>query len=299
MRASGAAPTELIGSAAVTGEFEVDGMDAPPPARKGPTPAPEPMVYVTTPRPGVLRRAGAGGWHVFSGFWFLLRHPELWPLAALPAFLAAVGVIGGLFLGAYSMRWLEGALLPAPGRISAGLGVVLLLALWVGALAAGVILGLGVALLLSAPILERLSRRVEEYVRVVLPGSGGLRWEIAQSLKSGLYFLAAAPVLLLLSIVPVIGPVAGLAWSSHALAMQQTEMPLARRGLDFRARLRWQRRYLAESLGFGAAGLLILIVPCANFLLAPALTVGGTLMVLELDEDLVPPDRRPVNAPRR
>jgi hypothetical protein len=33
------------------------------------------------------------------------------------------------------------------------------------------------------------------------------------------------------------------------------------------------------------------VVPCANFLLAPALTVGGTLMVLELEEDLVPPDR--------
>jgi hypothetical protein len=44
---------------------------------------------------------------------------------------------------------------------------------------------------------------------------------------------------------------------------------------------------------------MMLLVPCANFLLAPALTVGGTLMVLELDEDLVPPDRRPVKPPRR
>lgn len=257
------------------------------------------MVYVSTPRPGALRRAGAGGWHVFSGLWFLLRHPELWPLAALPAFLAAVGVIGGLFLGAYSMRWLEGAVLPAPSRISAAVGVVLMLALWIGALGAGVILGLAVALLLSSPILERLSRRVEEYVRVALPGGGGLRWEILQSLKSGLYLLGAAPVLLLLSIVPVFGPVAGLTWSAHALALQETEMPLARRGLDFRARLRWQRRYLAESLGFGAAALIVLLVPCANFILAPALTVGGTLMVLELDEDLVPPDRRPPKPARR
>jgi len=246
----------------------------------------------------VLRRAGAGGWHVFSGFWFLLRHPDLWPLAVLPAILAAVCVIGGLFLGAYSMRWLEGALLPAPSRISAGVGVVLMLALWVGALGAGVILGLAVALLLSSPILDRLSRRVEEYVRVVLPSGSSLRWEIVQSLKSGAYFLVAAPVLLLLSVIPVVGPVAGLVWSAHALALQEAEMPLARRGLDFRARLRWHRRYLAESLGFGMAALVLLLVPCANFFLAPALTVGGTLMVLELDEDLVPPDHKPAKPVR-
>jgi uncharacterized protein involved in cysteine biosynthesis len=261
--------------------------------------SPEPLVYVTTPRPGALRRAGAGAWHVFSGFWYLLRHPELWPLAVLPTLVAAVCVIGGLFLGAYSMRWLEGALLPAPGRISAGLGVVLMLALWVGALGAGVILGLAVALLLSAPILERISRRVEEQVRVSLPqGGGSWRWDVAQSFKSGLYFLAAAPVVLLLSVVPVVGPAAGLTWGAHALAMQEAEMPLARRGLDFRARLRWHRRFLAESLGFGVAGLVLLVVPCANFLLAPALTVGGTLMVLELEEDLVPPDRKTLRARR-
>jgi hypothetical protein len=33
-----------------------------------------------------------------------------------------------------------------------------------------------------------------------------------------------------------------------------------------------------------------LLVPLANFLLAPALAVGGTLLVLELEEDLVVPD---------
>jgi uncharacterized protein involved in cysteine biosynthesis len=264
----------------------------------GPRPA-EPLVYVSTPRPGVLRRGGAGAWHVFSGFWYLLRHPDLWPLAALPTLLAGVCVIGGLFLGAYSMRWLEGALLPAPGRISAGLGVVLMLALWVGALGAGVMLGLAVALLLSAPILERISRRVEERVRVTVPrGGASWRWDVAQGFKSGVYFLAAAPVVLLLSVIPLVGPLAGLAWGAHALAMQETELPLARRGLDFRARLRWQRRFLAENIGFGVSGLVLLVVPCANFLLAPALTVGGTLMVLELEEDLVPPDRKGAALPR-
>ena len=261
----------------------------------------EPMVYVATPRPGVMRRAGAGAWHVFAGLWYLIRHPALWPLAALPTALAGVFLAGGLGLGTYSMRFLETALLPEPGRLSAGLSVVLMLALWVGALGAGVLLGLGLALLLSAPILERLSRRVEEQVRVTVPRDGGTwRWEVAQSFKSALYMLAAAPIVLLLSVIPVLGALAGLAWGAHALAMQQSEMPLARRGLDFRARWRWHRRFLAESLGFGGGALVVLMVPCANFLLAPALTVGGTLMVLELEEDLVPTDRKttPVNRAR-
>lgn len=276
----------------MTGEFEVDGIEGPP-AGTPPAGAPPsgPMVYVASPRPGVLRRAGAGAWHVFSGFWFLLRHPPLWPLAALPTFLAAVFVMGGLFLGAYSMRWLEGTLMPPSGRLSAALSLVLYLALWVAAVGAGVILGLGIALLLTAPILERISRRVEQEVRVVPPSGGTWKWELAQSFKAGLYFLAAAPVMLLLGLVPVVGPLIGLAWGAYALALQQAELPLARRGFDFRARVRWHRRFLAESLGFGIAGLVLLIVPCANFLLAPALTVGGTLMVLELEEDLVPPDR--------
>ena len=258
---------------------------------QGTAPPPPVNVYVATPRPGTLRRAGAGAWHAFSGLWFLIRHPDLWPLAALPALLAAIGILGGLMLGAYSMRFLETAVLPAPCRLPAVLGFLLLLALWVGTLGSGMMLGLGLALLLAAPVLERLSRRVEEKVRVNVPGGRGWKWEIAQSVKGALYFLAAVPVVLLVSLVPLVGSIIGMSWGAHALSVQQTDAPLTRRGLDFRGRLRWHRRFLAESMGFGIAGLVLLIVPCANFLLGPALVVGGTLMVLELEEDLFAPDR--------
>jgi hypothetical protein len=33
-----------------------------------------------------------------------------------------------------------------------------------------------------------------------------------------------------------------------------------------------------------------LVVPLANFLVGPALAVGGTLLVLELEDQLIPPD---------
>jgi uncharacterized protein involved in cysteine biosynthesis len=245
----------------------------------------------------------AGAWHLLSGFWFLFRRPSLWPLAALPTLLALVCVLCGMALGLFSIPWLETHLLPGRGKVAEGLGILLSLTLYLGALLAGAIAGLAVALLLSAPILERLSRRVEAYVRVhVVEHEGGLRWEIAQAFRGALYFLFAAPIVLLLSLIPLVGPPLGLLWGAHCVAFQETDMPLARRGMDFGQRRAWHRQYRPESLGFGLVGLVFLFVPLANFLVAPALTVGGTLMVLELEENLVPPDRperreRPRGAP--
>jgi uncharacterized protein involved in cysteine biosynthesis len=158
-----------------------------------------------------------------------------------------------------------------------------MLALWFGGAAAGLLVGLAVALLLAAPALERLSRLVEARVTGrVMESSAGPSWELLHAFKGALYFVAAAPLAFLLSLVPFVGPLIGALWGAHALAFQHTDAPLARRGLGFEARRAWHRRWRAESLGFGLGGLITLVVPLANFLLAPALTVGATLLVLEL-----------------
>lgn len=240
--------------------------------------------------PGLFMRLGAGAWHVPAGFVFLLRNPPLWPLAILPAALAALCLALGLVAGYFSIPPLESLLIPGRDRVPDWLNLVLTLVLWAGALAAGMALGLAVALLLSAPALERLSRQVEARVRGRASDlSRGTGWELAQSLRGALYFLAAAPGILLLSVLPLVGPLLGALWGAHALAFQQTEAPLARRGLDFASRREWHRCWKAESLGFGLAGLVTLVVPLANLLLTPVLAVGGTLLVLELEEGL-PPD---------
>jgi CysZ protein len=243
-------------------------------------------------RPGILRRAAAGAWHVPAGFVFLARNPPLWPLAILPAVLAVVCVIGGFFLGLYAITGLEKTLVPGEGKIAERLGFVLTLALWAGAVIAGMILGLAVALLLSAPILERVSRQVEARVRgEAIEHSRGLGWEMLQAFKGSMYFVLSAPVVLLLSLVPLVGPVAGMLWGAHALAFQQTDVPLARRGRDFRARRAWHRRYRAESIGFGLAGLVTVLVPFAILLIGPALAAGGTLLVIEFEEGVPAPER--------
>jgi CysZ protein len=244
--------------------------------------------------PGLARRAAAGAWNVPAGFLFLARRPRLWPLAALPAALAALLLLAGFVLGLYWGPSIEGAILRRFGQLPAWLDFSMALAAWVGTVGAGVLVGLAVALLLAAPALDLLSRRVEAMaVGQSTDAGGGLRWEVAQSLRGALYFLVRAPGMLLVGLVPLVGPALSAVWAAHALAFQSTDAALARRGLAFGARRAWHRRFRAESLGLGLAGLMTLLVPCAGFLLAPALVTGGTLLVGELSE---PPTAPPAAA---
>lgn len=232
----------------------------------------------------MLRRAAAGAWHVPAGFAYLMRNPGLWPASLLPVGLAVVCLFLGAVGGVFAIARLEPALLPAAEHAPDALGFLLLLALWFGGGAAGLLFGLAVALLLAAPALERLSRLVEARVAGSATGAPlGLSWDLLHAFRGALYFAFAAPLVFLLSLVPVVGPLIGALWGAHALAFQHTEAPLARRGCGFEARRAWHRRWRAESMGFGLAGLITLLVPLANFLLAPALAVGATLLVLELD----------------
>lgn len=233
--------------------------------------------------PNWPRRVAAGAWHVLGGIGFLVRHPGTWPLAALPAFLAVLFWFLGLFLGLFLGPKVDPLVIPRalPGLLRFPLTWLL----WVGLAIAGMVVGLALALLLAAPVLERLSRKVEQTVRgTVVDRSRGTKWEILQSVKGALFFLAAALVALPIPLVPVVGPFLAALWASQALALQQTEAPLTRRGFDFYERRQWHRRLRPESVGFGLAGIVVFLVPLAGFLLAPALSVAATLFVLEMEE---------------
>ncbi len=235
--------------------------------------------------PGALRRLAAGAWHVPAGFAFLFRNPRLLPLAILPVLLVMVFLVGGLVIGAFVGASVEPRLAPGPGHAPPGVVFLASLLLWTAALGAGMVLGVGLALALAAPVLDLLSRRVEALVRgETLEQARGLRFEVLESLRGAFYFLGAAPGVFLLGLIPVVGPAVAAGWAAWALALQLTDSPLSRRGLSFREKRAWHWRWLAESEGFGLAGLLTLVIPLANLLLGPALAVGGTLLVLSLEE---------------
>jgi CysZ protein len=236
------------------------------------------------PRPGLARRAAAGAWHVPAGFGFVLARPRLWALAALPAGLAVALVFLGLVLGVFAGPLVEARLAPAPGSVPVFVELPLSLLLWTATLGSGAFLGLGVALALVSPVLEQLSQRVEARARGRAAESGrGVTWEVAQAIRGSLYFLVAAPFVFLLGLIPVVGPFLSLAFGGRALAHQMTDPSLARRGLSFPERRHWHRRWRAESVGFGLAGMVGLLVPLANLFLGPALVAGGTLLVLDLE----------------
>lgn len=239
--------------------------------------------------PGPLVRAAAGAWHVPAAFAFLIRRPSLWALAIVPTLLTGIGLGLGLILGAFLGPSVDAALAPSRGHVPIWLGILISMGLWIATLVAGLVAGLVLALLLSAPLLDRLSRRVEALNgRGVQEGVGaGRPW--IESLKGAAYVFFSAPGVLLLGLVPLVGPVLGGLWGAHLLAFQETGPSLARRHFGFRERWSWHVRWAPESLGFGLAALVTLVVPVAGLLLAPVLAVGGTRLVLDL-EPLQSPD---------
>jgi CysZ protein len=223
-----------------------------------------------------------------AGFFFLMRRPRLWPLAALPSILVALFLAGGLVGGAYLAHLLTGPLDPSEGPASGFVHALVRTLLAFAIMASGMIMGIALALLVCAPVLDRLSCRIEEQVRGSVAASGrGVRWELMQAVRGAFYFVLAAPGVLLLGLIPIAGPVLGSLWGAHYLALQETEGPLARRGLDFKARRRWHRARRAESLGFGLAGLVPVLFFPFNLVLAPLVTpslaAGATLLVLRLE----------------
>lgn len=232
------------------------------------------------PRPRFLRRTRGittGLFHVPSSFVYLLKRPSLWPLSVLPALatvlLAGAGLTAGFWFGpAIASGFIEGE---GVWTTLASIGI------HIATVLGGGVAGLGLALLLTAPIQELLSQKVERQLRGELTGSGrGIRWEIAQALRGALYFLARAPLVFLLGLIPVAGPPLALLWAAHSLAFQQTDATLARHGLDFETRRKWHRRHRFESIGFGFAGLVTLLIPIANLLIMPVLVVGATRLTL-------------------
>jgi uncharacterized protein involved in cysteine biosynthesis len=221
-----------------------------------------------------------------KAFLFLARRPRLWPGALLPALGAAALMALGFGLGLVAGPYLEDAVLHPSGPLPVGSEMAMSVGLRVVAIVAGVLGGLAIAMVLAASLLDRLSRDVEAAARgQVLNRESGLRWELEQSIRGAGYFLLRMPGIVLVGFVPFVGPPLSALWAAHALAFQNTEPALGRRGLAFEVRRAWHRRHRAESLGLGFASLLCLLVPCAGFLLAPALVTAGTLLVLELAEE--------------
>ncbi len=257
----------------------------------------------------------------FQGIAFLARHRSLWTWAALPAavnigvFAATLGVFLYFFGTLYSLTtgwmypaapdfWLAWAWV-VPLRVFAwSIGVMLLLAALL--ILYGAFLALG--LVIAAPFLALLSQRVEGLV-TGKQGPEATSWKAAlatvfesmmDEFRKIAFFAGVQLLLWVLGLVlPFLAPITvtvAMLCTLVFLPLEYAGFAMDSRHLRFAQRraLVWRHRWLM--LGFGASASLSLLLPLLNFVCMPALVVGGTLMLLQLDApaELAPPDSPPV-----
>jgi uncharacterized protein involved in cysteine biosynthesis len=196
--------------------------------------------------------------------------------------MAAALLMVGIFLGAFWAAWVQQSLFGESLRnVPVWFAFIVLVGLWFGSLAAGGIVALAIAFALLGPLFEKLSQKVEELSGLQVRGSKGLHWEIVQSVKTAAYFALSAPVAIALGLIPFLGPVLALGFTGHRVAFQNTDAVLLRRGLSFRERHDFHRRFRPETLGFGVAS--VLLFPLMNVLAVPVFVVAATRLVNDLE----------------
>jgi CysZ protein len=238
---------------------------------------------MNVPRPLTpLVRFLAGVSYIPGGAAFLVRNTALWPVAISPLIIAAGLLLMGLFAGAFWAAWVQQSLFGESLRtVPVWFAFIVFVGLWAGSLAAGAILALAVAFALLGPLFEKLSQKVEEISGETVRGSKGLRWEIVQSLKTAAYFALSAPVAVILGLIPFLGPPLALAFTGHRVAFENTDAVLLRRGMAFRERQGFHRRFRPETLGFGVAS--VLLFPLLNVFAVPIFVVAATRLVNDLE----------------
>jgi CysZ protein len=252
--------------------------------------------------------AGRGFQLAFRGLTFLGRHRLLWKWAILPIAINIVvfAVAFALFLVVYPDLYnLATGFLPleppatwyawlwvAPLRLLAWIiGLLLLLTALVVLYFAFLILGT----IIAAPFLDVLAQRVEAVATgrsiadstTFLGSVRAIGTSMVDEFRKLGFFLAVQVTLLLLGFIPLLTPltvIAAALFTMLFLPLEYAGFAMDHRHLRFpqRRTLIWQHRWLM--LGFGAAGFLTLLIPLLNFVCLPALVVGGTLLVLHIEE---------------
>jgi CysZ protein len=145
--------------------------------------------------------------------------------------------------------------------------------------------------IISAPFNELLSVIVEEEltkIKVVNPrGFFADSWMSikAEVVKLGFYLSISIP-LFLLNFIPVVGfifDILNIIFSSFYNALDFLDIPMTRREIKLRQKIRITNSGGMLSYGFGAIAFIIMFVPIINVLLKPLLVVSGTLLFFEKD----------------
>lgn len=232
----------------------------------------------------------------FRGFRFLLRHPRLWPLAALPFLLCAALYVLVIWLGwSWIGGWIEGALVEREGWWWRWLGYLLYVVFWLVVLAVSVLAYVPIAAIVASPFNDLLSEKTEKLYQgieldepfsiklLIRSLRVGLVGEIKRSLTLAVLLLFA----LSLNLIPGIGQVAAMVASTgftiYYLSLEFTSFSMDRRLYTWERKRAFLKRFRARSVGFGAAMFLILMVPLVNAFFIPISAVAGTMLFCDTE----------------
>ncbi len=146
-----------------------------------------------------------------------------------------------------------------------------------------------VANLLASPFNSLLAERVEQKLNgLPVPEfrgykalAGTISKTMMSELKKVLYMLKWLPVLLIISIIPVVNLIAPFAWIAYGawmLSLQYTDYAMGNHELFFKDELNLLRKNRALALGFGGTLTVLMMIPLVNFFVMPVGVAGGTAL---------------------
>jgi CysZ protein len=218
----------------------------------------------------------------------LVSTPTLWAYAVAPvAVTLAVLVTIAILLMGPALAWAKGLV----GESAWTSGIVAAL-YWIVFAALLLFTFSALVRVVAAPFLALLAdRSVEELSGAPAPQAPGgkfVRWvarPFAESVAILLIHLGVTLVALPLLLVPVVGAVVFGAVMMGLVGLDFLDVALSGRGLVLGERLVWIGRHAAACFGLGIGAGLLLLIPCVNALLLPAIVVGAVLLDASLSPD--------------
>lgn len=145
-----------------------------------------------------------------------------------------------------------------------------------------------VANLLASPFNSLLAERVEQKLNgLPVPEfrgykalAGTIGKTILSEFRKVLYMLKWMPVLLLISIIPVVNLIAPFAWAAYGawmLSLQYTDYAMGNHELFIKEELPLLRQNRSTAMGFGGVLTLLMMIPVVNFFVMPVGVAGGTV----------------------
>ncbi|MEX1032668.1 MAG: sulfate transporter CysZ [Cellvibrionaceae bacterium] len=137
---------------------------------------------------------------------------------------------------------------------------------------------------LAAPFYGVLAEKAEELASGrLLEGESLLHMiprTVVREIRKLWYFLWRSLIILILSFVPLIGPLVAAIWAAWSMSVQYSDYAADNHMTPFTRLRALLGTRLWSALGFGATVMLGMMVPVLNIFIMPAAVVGGTLFWL-------------------